>query len=215
MDQKLFRNDKGEIKNILSEIEGYQYQDSPLDFFIILARYKFAARHLRKNMHVLDAGCGHGLGSVFLSKFSKSVVGGDFDEEMVKRNQQTYSSVENLNFDKLDLRNIGKHQEQYDAVVSMDVIEHFEKEEVQKISNNYANLLKNNGFAIIGTPNIASQPFASERRKASHPFEFTPNEFEETLRSSFSNVFTFSMTDEIVSTGFAKLSWYLMAICVK
>ena len=107
------------------------------------------------------------------------------------------------------------HVEKYDALVSMDVIEHFQKNEVGIVADNYASLLKPNGFAIIGTPNIASQKFASQRRLNSHPFEFDYDEFDLVLSKSFKNVFIFTMTDEIVSTQFPKLAWYLMAICTK
>ena len=57
--------------------------------------------------------------------------------------------------------------------------------------------------------------FASERRLNSHPFEFDYDEFDLVLSKSFKNVFIFTMTDEIVSTQFPKLAWYLMAICTK
>ena len=103
----------------------------------------------------------------------------------------------------------------FDVVVSMDVIEHFQFEETEQVASNYASLLKPGGFAVIGTPNIASQPYASQRRRDSHPFEFRHDQFEDVLNSAFSNVFMFSMTDEIVSTQFPKLSWYLMALCTK
>ncbi len=36
-------------KNMLTFIEGISYQESPLDFFILLARYKFASRFLKKS----------------------------------------------------------------------------------------------------------------------------------------------------------------------
>lgn len=73
---KYFRDDKGEIKDMLSIMEGISFQESPLDFFILLASYKFVARFMKKTESVLDAGCCHGSGSVFLSRFAKEVWGG-------------------------------------------------------------------------------------------------------------------------------------------
>tara|TARA_B100000989_G_scaffold109397_1_gene80282 strand:- start:2124 stop:2783 length:660 start_codon:yes stop_codon:yes gene_type:complete len=214
--QKLFRDENGDIKDLLSSIEGFSFREDPLSFFITAARYKFATRFIKKEHKVLDAGCGHGFGSIFLSKFSKSVIGGDYDEELVSHNNKEFLSIDSLEFKQLNLLDISKeHEEQYDVVVSMDVIEHFEKSDIDLVANNYSKLLKPGGFAVIGTPNIASQKFASQRRINSHPFEFDYDEFDNVLNKAFRNVFVFSMTDEIVSTQFPKMAWYLMAICTK
>jgi 2-polyprenyl-3-methyl-5-hydroxy-6-metoxy-1,4-benzoquinol methylase len=212
--QKLFRTSDGQIKEMLSHLEGISFQENPLDFFILLARYKFAARLIKKKMSVLDAGCGQGAGTLFLSKFAAHITGGDFDKALVERNNDTYKDIENINFKFLDLLT-DTIENQYDVVVSMDVIEHFTKEQTEIVAQNYAALTKDGGFAIIGTPNIASAPYASERRKQSHLHEFEPAEFEDLLRKNFKNVFLFSMTDEVVSLSFPKLAWYLMALCVK
>ena len=48
MSQNLFRNSDGSIRNILDNVEGIVFNESPLDFFIILARYKFGTRFIKK-----------------------------------------------------------------------------------------------------------------------------------------------------------------------
>ena len=67
----------------------------------------------------------------------------------------------------------------------MDVIEHFKKQKLGTVVDSYYNLLNSDGFAIIGTPNIASRPYASQRRLDTHEFEFTRDEFEKTLLKKF------------------------------
>jgi 2-polyprenyl-3-methyl-5-hydroxy-6-metoxy-1,4-benzoquinol methylase len=213
--QKLFRTQTGGIREALSTFEGIAFQEDPLDFFIVLARYKFAIRQLKKTDVVLDAGCGPGYGAVFLSKFAGRVVGGDVDAELVQRNQKAFSNVPNLSFKELDLQDSELDCEPFDVVVSMDVIEHFEEDQADGVVANYARLTKDKGFALIGTPNIASRQFASQRRLDSHPKEYSPEEFTALLERHYSRVFLFSMTDEAVSTGFPKMAWYLMALCVK
>jgi 2-polyprenyl-3-methyl-5-hydroxy-6-metoxy-1,4-benzoquinol methylase len=214
--QKLWRDEKGDVKPFFGNIEGISFQEHPLEFFILLARYKFAARMLRKHHSVIDVGCGKGMGSVLLSKFANTVVGADFDRDLLSFNEKEFSKVNNLSFKHLDLMNVDKiHCAQYDVVVSMDVIEHFPQKDIPIVVKNYASLIKEGGFAVIGTPSIASRPYASQRRLDTHPFEFNPKEYEEALKSGFSNVFIFSMTDENVSTAFSDLAWYLIAICVK
>ena len=213
--QYLFRPEDGEIKEAFTQIEGVSFKENPLELFILLARYKFAARLLEKNADVLDAGCGLGLGSVFLSKFSQHVTGIDFDQEMIQRNRNQYSDIPNLSFDFLDLTATPSDLKKFNTVVSLDVIEHFEEEKIPLVVNSLHKLTADNGFAIIGTPNIASQPYASTRRKESHLHEFEPDEFKNLLKSYFKNVFLFSMTDEVVSLSFNKMAWYLMALCTK
>jgi len=174
---KLFRDDQGDVKEMLGKVEGISFRESPLDFFILLARYKFAARLLHKTEKVIDVGCGHGHGSAFLSKFAASVVGADYDKDLVEKAGQDYKDISNLSFTSIDLLNLREDIGQFDAVVSMDVIEHFTAEQVDKVAGNYAKLTRPGGFAAIGTPNIASQNYASERRRATHLHEFEPAEF--------------------------------------
>lgn len=212
---KLFRDKDGSLKNMMSYAEGVSYREHPLDFFIMLARYKFAARLIKKDKCVLDAGCGHGLGTVFLSKFAKQVTGGDYDAELLKNNEKEYNDIHNVNFKRLNLLDVSSHKTIYDVVVSMDVIEHFKEEDTNRVAENYAKLTKKGGFAIIGTPNMISRPYASKRRLETHLHEFNPDEFESLLSKYFKHVFLFSMTDEVVSLSFPKLAWYLMALCVK
>jgi 2-polyprenyl-3-methyl-5-hydroxy-6-metoxy-1,4-benzoquinol methylase len=200
---------------MLNPVEGISYQESPLDFFILLARYKFAARFLKKNMSVVDAGCGQGFGSVFMGKFAGQVTGVDFDADLVTANGERYKDIPNLTFEQRNLLEDPKPSDQFDALVSMDVIEHFEVAEQEVLAANYARYLKDGGFAVIGTPSVVSAPYASERRRTSHIHEFEPAEVENLLRRHFKNVFLFSMTDENVSTSFVRLAWYLMAICTR
>lgn len=213
--QKLFRSENGGIREALNTFEGIAFQEDPLDFFIVLARYKFAVRQLKKTDVVLDAGCGPGYGAVFLSEFAGRVVGGDVDAELVRRNREVYSKVPNLSFEEINLLDRELSCDPFDAVVSMDVIEHFSEEQADGVVANYARLTKDDGFALIGTPNIASRQYASQRRLDSHPKEYDPEEFVALLERYYSRVFLFSMTDEAVSTGFPKMAWYLMALCVK
>ena len=216
MSQNLFRNPDGSVRDILENVEGIVFNENPLDFFIILARYKFGTRFIKKTNKVIDVGCGHGLGSVFLSKYSNLVIGADRDKDLVNANNSNYKKIKNLQFKEFDLLKPSKSfVNKFDVVVSMDVIEHFKKQKLGTVVDSYYNLLNSDGFAIIGTPNIASRPYASQRRLDTHEFEFTRDEFEKTLLKKFKNVFIFSMTDEVVSTSFPNMAWFFIAICTK
>ena len=216
MSQNLFRNSDGSVRNILEDVEDIVFNENPLDFFIILARYKFGTRFIKKTHKVIDVGCGHGLGSVFLSKYANEIIGVDLDKDLVETNNSNYKKIKNLQFKEFDLLKPSKSfVNKFDVVVSMDVIEHFKKKKLGTVVDSYYNLLNSDGFAIIGTPNIASRPYASQRRLDTHEFEFTRDEFEKTLLKKFKNVFVFSMTDEVVSTSFPNMAWFFIAICTK
>ncbi len=216
MKQNLFRNQDGSIREILDNIEGISFKNSPLDFFILLARYKFAMRFLRKNHNVIDVGCGHGLGTIFLSKYCKSITGIDLDKDLISENINNNKKIRNISFQESNILNPDKKLlNKFDALVSMDVIEHFNSKDITKVIRNYFKLLNKKGFAVIGTPNLNSRKYASKRRLDTHEYEFTHDDFEKKLKKIFKNVFVFSMTDEVVSTSFPKMSWYLMAICTK
>ena len=69
------------------------------------------------------------------------------------------------------------------------------------------------GIVIIGMPSIESQAYASPQSKFGHVSCLTQTELRETLEQYFANVFIFSMNDELVHTGFAKMSHYNLALC--
>lgn len=184
-------------------------------FFIALSRYKFAGRHLKKADQVLEAGCGQGVGSVMLTHFAGKVIGVDYDPALIQQCRQQYGDLPNLEFDTVDLREPFPEHRHFDAVVSLDVIEHFEPHDAETVIRNLAAVLKEGGLAVIGTPNKVSAPYASARRKASHPVEYDPRTFDRLLSFGFQRRALYAMTDEVVSTGFMDLAWYLMAVCWK
>lgn len=215
MSRRLFRKATGEIKPMLTSVEGISFQQDPLDFFILLARYKFAAKLIDPGDAVLDAGCGHGLGAVMLSKFAHTVTGVDLDGELVEYCRQTYREIPNLTFEAADIRDLFSLARQFDSIVCMDVIEHLSEEEGYLAVRSMAGLLSDRGMLIIGTPNIRSREFASQRRKATHLFEYDYAGFKRLLSGFFRRALIFSMTDEVASTSFSQLAWYFVGVCVK
>lgn len=211
----MHRSPAGEIREIITDHEALSFRENPFDFFLILARYKFAARLLKKTQHVLDVGCALGSGSLMLRNFAGKVTGADFDSEVIERNRKTFKDLDRLDFMQLDLLKVSGKHPTFDAVVSMDVIEHFKEEQIPAVAKAYADLTKDGGFAVIGTPNLLSQPYASKRRLETHLCEMDPDQFTKFLEPHFRQVFLFSMTDEVVSTSFNKMAWYLMALCTK
>lgn len=209
---KLFRDSNNKVKPFFNLLEGKNYQESPLDFLFLLSRYKFASKLIEYNDKVLDAGCGIGIGSIMLNKFSKSVTGIDIDDEIIKYCKCTYQNINNLNFKTFDIKN--QLDDNFNVIVCLDVIEHFTKDDGNLIIKNLFNSLNKYGMLIIGTPNIESQKYASQNRKLSHIYEYNYNEFK-SLLNRFNRSMIFSMTDENVNTGFSDLSWYFIGVAIK
>jgi 2-polyprenyl-3-methyl-5-hydroxy-6-metoxy-1,4-benzoquinol methylase len=216
MTDKLFRNQKGEIKEIFNDMEGINFIDNPLDVYIMLSRYKFAARIIRKTDTVLDIACGQGYGTVFLSHYCQQVVGVDKDRELIAYCNRMFPR-DNLTFkegDFLNLRVIDIPRP--DVLVSMDTIEHFSQKEGDEIVSQIASLLNDSGgMAIIGTPNAATESFASGARKKAHVYEYRFEEFDALMNRHFSRSFVLSMSDETVNTAFPQMAWFFIGIGIQ
>ena len=63
-------------------------------------------------------------------------------------------------------------------------------------------------------PSLESQIYASPASKEGHVNCQSKKQLKRTLLKYFSTVFMFSMNDEVMHTGFAPMSHYLMAVCV-
>ncbi len=133
---------------------------------IRLSRYKFVARMLSAGDEVLEVGCGSGLGAQFVAQHVRSVVGietkaGEVaDAEQMKRRE----NVEFIHGDFYDF----DPDRQFDAIVSLDVIEHMEQADARRLLAKMTRHLRPNGVLIIGTPSIHSYPHSSKLSQASH-----------------------------------------------
>ena len=74
--------------------------------------------------------------------------------------------------------------------------------------------LKKDGALIFGMPSLESQLYASPASKEGHVNCKSGNDFKECMEKYFKNVFLFSMNDEVIHTGFEKMSHYLFTLCV-
>lgn len=180
----------------------------------VLSRYKFASKILlyKKNIELLELGCQEALGGMLLKQniSMKKYVGIDFDEDAIKWNKQYMpKEFEFICKDFLEYKVIGE----FDAVISLDVIEHIPSEKEDKYCQVISENLKENGVAIIGTPNITMTPYASEASRIGHINLYDQKRLYELLDKYFHNVFIFNMNDEVVNMGFAPMACYIFAVC--
>lgn len=199
----------------LSHAYSYLVQDNALQLLIHLARYKFVAKMLSKTDRVLEAGSGEGMGTIFLSQHCASVKGIEY-----KKEEYTYAdsinrrkNVEFVHGDFLTFRT----DELFDAVVSLDVIEHMPQNVGEKFLSRTAANLKDTGMTIMGTPSIYSYKYQAPNSQAAHVKCYDRDELVDIAKKYYGRVIAFSMNDEVVHTGFPKLAWYyfILGFCPK
>lgn len=187
----------------------YNFRNDPKRLGFVLSRYKFAAKMACSGANVLELGCSEGIGSTILSEKAKSYTGVDLDKSAIETAKTNLLS-EHFKFIYDDF--MGKKYGSFDAIVSMDVIEHidpkFEEQFFQTILTN----LSDKGICVIGTPNITADKYASEASKLGHINLYSQERLKTELQKYFHQVLPFGMNDETVHTGFAAMSHFI--ICV-
>lgn len=185
-------------------------EENLLRLFIRLARYKFVARQLKKTDHVLEVGCGSGIGSIFLSQHSAHVTGLDVKTTAVEE-ARSINRRKNVEFKVGDFFEL-EAAHQYDVIVSLDVIEHMPIEQGRKLVSTMARHLKHNGMGVIGTPSIYSYEYQGAFSKASHVKCYDQQELVGLVDNYFGRTLAFPMNDELVHTGFSKMAWYYFVL---
>ena len=188
----------------------YYVRENMLQFLIRLARYKFVAKHLSISDDILEVGCGSGLGTLFLSQFCRSVTAIDCNSQWIEE-ACALNTRENVSFQVRDFTDFTADQG-FDALVSLDVLEHLSVEEGKKFIGRAADMIKADGMLVIGTPSLHSYEYQGELSRAAHVKCYDLSELKDLISGSFGRVLTFSMNDEIVHTGHPKMAWYYFVL---
>ena len=69
------------------------------------------------------------------------------------------------------------------------------------------------GTMIIGMPSLESQAYASEASRIGHVNCKTGEALRHLALQYFHKVYSFSMNDEVLHTGFFPMSHYLLVVC--
>lgn len=190
----------------------------PKHLAFTLSRYKFAAKMMSQCKHVIEIGCGEGIGVLmFLSDTSAKVTAMDFDETQIKyANEHVLPHAQNrLTFICQDMVSTPYVGNRGMGLVCIDVIEHIHPSEEAQFLRNCVECLEPSSIAVFGTPNKYAHQYASARSQEGHINLFDSERLVSTLEMHYNHVFLFSMNDEMVHTGYTKLAHYLMALCVK
>lgn len=188
------------------------WNQDPKRTLFTLARYKFVAKMLSGYNKVLEVGCADAFGTRIVQQAVGEVTATDIDPEFIKDVDSRYDPNWPLRYFVHNLLDCPLG-DKYDAAFCLDVLEHIQPENEQLFMNNLVASIRNEGVLIVGIPSLESQAWASPQSKEGHVNCKSGEELKRTLKHYFSNVFVFSMNDEVVHTGFYPMAHYLLAVC--
>jgi len=188
------------------------WQEDPRRIGFVLARYKFVAKMFSGLNRVLEVGCADAFGTRIVQQEVAEIVAVDFDPVFVEDVNFRMDERWKLTCKVHDMIS-GPLDESFDGAYSIDVLEHISPAHEDQFIGNIVRSLSSRGVCIIGTPSLESQTYASPASKEGHVNCKSSPELKALMQKYFHNVFMFSMNDEVVHTGFHKLSHYLFALC--
>lgn len=126
----------------------------------LIFHYEIAKNKIDKNALVLDIACGNGFGTKMLANKAYFVVGADIDDKVLSYAQK-HNNARNIMYIKADAAEMPFAEHSFDAVVSMETLEHVEDKIFLK---EIKRVLKPGGTLILSTPqnrhgNIPINPF--------------------------------------------------------
>lgn len=188
------------------------WNQDPKRTLFTLARYKFVAKMLAEQDRVLEIGCADAFGTRLVQQVVNHVTAVDFDPVFIEDVQNRIDPAWPLDCFVHDLLD-GPVPGEFDAIYSLDVLEHILPDREAEFLQNALVSLKSTGVMIVGMPSLESQAYASPQSKAGHVNCKSGKDFKSLMRRYFDQVFLFSMNDEVVHTGFYPMAHYLIALC--
>jgi SAM-dependent methyltransferase len=189
------------------------YRTDPRLLVFTLSRHKFVAKMLAGYDKVLEMGCGDAFASRLVQQEVKELHAVDFDPVFVEDAQSRQDPQWPIHLAVHDILS-GPYTPNglFDAVYSLDVIEHISPEQEHLYIEHICQSLKPGGVFICGTPSLESQTFASEGSRAGHINCKKGPKLKEMLLQHFSHAFLFGMNDEVLHTGFSPMCHYLFVM---
>ena len=188
------------------------WHEDPKRLVFTLSRYKFVAKILSGKNSVAEIGCGDGFGSRIVKQDVNQLIITDYDPYFIKKFEDIASEEWPISAVEHNILE-GPLGQRFDAVYSLDVMEHVHSSNEYTFIKNIIDSVKKTGVVIIGMPSLESQAYASPESKEGHVNCKSGKDFKSLMEGFFHNVFLFSMNDEVVHTGFEKMAHYLIVVC--
>ena len=196
----------------------YNWIDDPKRLVFSLSKYKFVSKMLDGKNKVLELGGADGFASRIVASNVGQLYGVDVVSEYIDSARKTVCDKKGIVFFEHDILK-GPVQEacddayDFDAIYSLDVLEHIESDLEDQFLSNAIETLKSDGVMIVGMPSIESQVYASPLSQEGHVNCKAQEELKELMSKYFRHVFMFSFNDEVLHTGFSKMAHYHIALC--
>lgn len=199
----------------LGSMTSFTWNNDPRRLSFLLARYKFVSKMIEGSKKVLEIGCGDGFASRIVAQSVEKLTCTDVDKEFIEKiiSNNKDTAYKNLEFDYHDNLKSEYKRDEFDAIYMLDVLEHINKNEENIFLTNTCKALKPKGIFICGMPSIESQQYASKESKEGHVNCKTQEDTKKMFDNFFDYVFIFSMNDEVVHTGYSRMSHYNLALC--
>lgn len=162
-------------------LEAGQYNENTSEH---LHRYALAAE-LCFGKTVLDIACGDGYGSNLIANKALAVTGVDIDAATVENARKKYQKP-NLRFKTGNAAAIPCDDNQFEAVVSFETLEHHDQHD--EMMKEIKRVMQPDGFCIISTPDKLIYTDKKNYRNPYHVKELYKEEFTRLLKKYFSNV---------------------------
>jgi 2-polyprenyl-3-methyl-5-hydroxy-6-metoxy-1,4-benzoquinol methylase len=189
------------------------WDNDPRRLAFVLARYKFVSKMFQGFEEVLEGGCGDAWPSRIVAQSVSNLTVSDFDPIFIEDAKSRHEEKWKMDYLVHNLVEIPTSKK-FDGIFLCDVFEHIDPLQESIFLENSVKSLNENGSMIIGIPSLESQAIiAPENRDPGHVNCKNGMELKLTLEDYFSNVFLFSMNDEVVHTGHHKMAHYIFCLC--
>jgi len=145
----------------------------------------------RKIRHVLDLGCGVGRNAVYLAKNGFDVVGVDVSASALRLAKQWVreENLKNVVFLQATMTSIPLDDAQFDAVISVSVIHHAVKRDIEKTVDEVYRILKRNGLFLANLTSVKDPRYGRGKKVEAGTFR-TLEAFEEKRFEELHHYFT-------------------------
>lgn len=176
------------------------------------SRYRFASLQLdlEVGVTVLDLACGTGYGNRFINK-NANWYGVDISEQALRfGKQRNYQEVNKQRLITADGRSLPFARNCFDAVVSLETMEHIPLEDAGSFLQAIKFVIKPGGRFVISAPNRdftnPEGTIKSKPRNRFHCFEPNLSELKGMLEPHFTNLNYYYQTGEIFKPGHREIS---------
>lgn len=131
------------------------YKNHSVNFSNIVKKIKPYIR-CKKELSILDLGCGAGDLSIYLASKSMKVIGVDYSKDAISIAKKKSIILpkrfrNNIKFHQIDARNLDYKSNFFDLIISVDVFEHISKDDLETVMCKISRILKQDGKLIVLT----------------------------------------------------------------